>query len=176
MTYKYHCGNETIRVWVWDDDYHTTVSVRDNKTNKDYERTIREDDGGKFFTWNKNKIYLDSWIRISMQEVKTKIENKEWCTSDELCQAILAEGIDNVRCIVPLNIVTASVFGISVADGNTFKETLCKIKEDYLHEIKRNYKICFVPVETDASIIGSKDFYTTDLISLIRVGIVKIVT
>ena len=48
MNYKYNCGNEVIRVWVWNDDFHTEVSVMDNKTKKTYERTIREDEGGKF--------------------------------------------------------------------------------------------------------------------------------
>ena len=74
MNYKYNCGKEIISVWVWDDDFHTEVSVSDNKTKRSYERTIREDEGGKFFTWNKNKIYLDKWIRASMKEVKEKLK------------------------------------------------------------------------------------------------------
>lgn len=78
MDYKYNCGNEIIRVLVWNDDFHTEVSVTDNKTKKTYERTIREDEGGKFFTWNKNKIYLDNWIRITMKELKDKIDSKEY--------------------------------------------------------------------------------------------------
>ncbi len=73
------------------------MSVSDNKTKRSYERTIREDEGGKFFTWNRNKIYLDNWIRTSMKEVKEKLERKEWVTSDVFCQAILTDGIDNVR-------------------------------------------------------------------------------
>ena len=121
MDYKYNCGNEVIRVWVWNDDFHTEVSVTDNKTKKTYERTIREDEGGKFFTWNKNKIYLDNWIRITMKELKDKIDSKEWCTSDELCQAILTDGVDSVRFIVPMNIVSMRVLGISFADGDKFK-------------------------------------------------------
>ena len=54
MNYRYKCGNEVIRVWVWNDDFHTEVSVTDSKSNKSYGRTIREDENGKFFTWNKN--------------------------------------------------------------------------------------------------------------------------
>lgn len=50
MNYKYNCGNEIIYVWVWDDDCHTEVTVRDSKTEKSYDRTIREDNNGKFFT------------------------------------------------------------------------------------------------------------------------------
>lgn len=175
MNYKYNCGNEVIRVWVWDDDSRTEVSVMDNKTKKTYERTIREDEGGKFFTWNKNKIYLDNWIRITMKELKDKIDSKEWCTSDELCQAILTDGVDNVRFIVPLNTISMRVFGLSLADGNKFKDTLCKIKEEYLREVKRNYKLTLVPVESSEYTVNRTDFYTDDMISLIRSGHIKIV-
>ena len=42
-----------IRVWGWSDDLHTEVTVTDNKTNNTYDRTVREDKNGKFFTWNK---------------------------------------------------------------------------------------------------------------------------
>ena len=48
MNYRYNCGNEVVRVWVWNDDFHTEVTVTDNKTNKSYERTIREDENGRF--------------------------------------------------------------------------------------------------------------------------------
>ena len=76
MNYRYNCGNEVVRVWVWNDDFHTEVTVTDNKTNKSYDRSIREDENGKFFTWNKHKIYLNDWIRISMKELKEKLRKK----------------------------------------------------------------------------------------------------
>lgn len=40
MFYKYKCGNEIIRVFVWDDDFHNNVLVEDTKTPKSYDRTI----------------------------------------------------------------------------------------------------------------------------------------
>lgn len=175
MNYKYNCGNEIIRVWVWNDDFHTEVSVTDNKTKKSYERTIREDENGKFFTWNRNKIYLDDWIRITMKELKDKIDRKEWCTEDEFCQAILTEGVDNVRFIVPLNTVSMRVLGIALADGNNFKDVLCKIKEDYLYEVKNNYKLQLIPVESTEDTINRREFYTGDMLSLIQSGHIKIV-
>ena len=175
MNYKYNCGNEVIRVWVWNDDSRTEVSVMDNKTKKTYERTIREDEGGKFFTWNKNKIYLDNWIRITMKELKDKIDSKEWCTSDELCQAILTDGVDNVRFIVPLNTISMRVLGLPLADGDNFKDVLCKIKEDYLHEVKNNYKLQLVSVEPTEDTVSRREFYTGDMLSLIKSGLIKIV-
>ena len=66
MTYKYKCGKDIINVFVWSDDFHTDVAIYDSKAARSYERTIREDKDGKFFTWNRNKIYLNDWIRMSM--------------------------------------------------------------------------------------------------------------
>ena len=170
MDYKYNCGNEVIRVWVWNDDFHTEVTVTDNKTNKSYDRSIREDENGKFFTWNKNKVYLNNWIRTSMKELKEKFERKEWVTSDDLCQAILSDGIDNVRFVVPLNTVCGFFL-----DGNKFKDTVCKIEERYNREVKSNYKLTLVPVEADETVASSDDYYTMDMVSLIQSGYIKIV-
>lgn len=172
MTYKYKCGNEIIRVFVWNDDFHNEVSVEDTKTRKSYDRTIREDENGKFFTWNRNKIYLDDWVKMSMKELKEKIENGEWITSDDLCQAIMTDGIENVRFIVPLN--TTCGFGFFL-NGNEFKNTLCRVEERWNREIKQNYKIVLVPVEPDESIASSRDYYTMDFVSLIKSGHIKIV-
>lgn len=172
MTYKYKCGDEIIKVWVWSDDFHTEVTVTNNKNHKSYDRTIREDKNGKFFTWNKNKIYLNDWIRTSMKELKDRIENKEWVTSDDLCQAILSDGIENVRFIVPLNTICGGGFFL---DGNKFKDTVCKIKEEWNREVVQNYKLIVIPETPDETIASKRDFYTSDMISLIVDGYIKIV-
>ena len=172
MTYKYKCGNEVIRVFVWNDDFHNEVSVEDTKTRKSYDRTIREDKNGKFFTWNRNKIYLNDWIKTSMKELKEKIKNGECVTSDDLCQAIMTDGIENVRFVVPLNTTCNVGF---LLNGNEFKDTLCKVEERWNREVKQNYKIVLVPVEPDESIASSSDYYTMDFISLIKNGNIKIV-
>lgn len=171
MNYRYNCGDEVIRVGVWNDDFHTTVIVTDNKTNKAYIRSIHEDENGTFFTWNKNKIYLDNWIRTSMKELKEKVDRKEWITSDDLCQAILSDGVDNVRFIIPLNTVSARGFGISLKT----KDTVCKIEERYNREVKNNYKLTVVPVNSDATVANRADYYTEDMTSLIREGRIKII-
>lgn len=171
MIYKYKCGKEIIKVFVWNDDFHTEVTIEDTKTQKSYDRTIREDKNGRFFTWNRNKIYLNDWIKISMKELKEKIEKGEWVTSDDLCQAIMTDGIDNVRFMVPLN----TTFGFFFLDGNKFKDTLCKVEERWNREIKQNYKIVLIPEKPDDSVASSCDYYTTDFVSLIKEGHIKIV-
>lgn len=171
MIYKYKCGKEIIKVFVWNDDFHTEVTIEDTKTNKSYDRTIREDKNGRFFTWNRNKIYLNDWIKISMKELKEKIEKGEWVTSDDLCKAIMTDGIDNVRFMVPLN----TTGGFFFLNGNKFKDTLCKVEERWNREIKQNYKIVLIPEKPDDSVASSCDYYTTDFVSLIKEGYIKIV-
>lgn len=106
-----------------------------------------------------------------MKELKEKIENGEWVTSDDLCQAIMTDGIDNVRFMVPLN----TTCGLFFLNGNEFKDTLCKVEERWNREIKQNYKIILIPVEPDESIASSCDYYTSDFVSLIKEGHIKIV-
>lgn len=171
MYYRFKCGDEIIRAYVWNDDYHTTVTVTDNETRKTYERTLRDSEKGKFFTWNKKKIYLENWIRITMKELKEKIDRKEWVTPDDLCQAILTDGIENVRFIAPFNIACGS--GLFV-HADKFKDTVCKVEERWNREVKQNYKIVLVPVKPDDSIGCSVDYYTSDMLSLIEDGHIKI--
>ena len=174
MMYKYKCGKEIINVFVWSDDFHKEVTIHDKKL---YERTIREDEHGKFFTWNRNKIYLSNWIKTSMEELKQKIDNDEWVTSDELCQAILTDGVENVRFIVPMDVVTARLSDyLCIADSSKRKNTLCKIDERCNREVEWDYKIVLVPVYPDDEVVGEEVYYTSDLIDLIKHGYIKIVT
>lgn len=170
MNYKYKCGDEIIKVFVYNDNYHTTVTVRDNVTNKRYERTIRENENGKFFTWNKNRIYLDDWVRISMKELKDKIDKKEWVTPDDLCQAILTDGIDNVRFIIPLDIISGDK-----SYTNETKDTVCIVKEKWLMEVKNNYKLYLVPEKPDKTVVSGMIYYTSDMLTLIRMGYIEII-
>lgn len=170
MYYKYKCANKTIRVFVSSYDFDNYVAVEDN--GKLYDRITREDKFGKFFTWDCEKIYLNDWVRSSMKELKWKIENNIRVTSDDLCQAIMSDGIENVRFKVPLN--TTCGFGFFL-NGNEFKETLCMIKEEPNRNVKQNYKITLVPVNPNSSIASKTDYYTMDFLSLIESGNIQIV-
>lgn len=169
MEYKYKCGNETIRVWCWDDDFHNNVTVY--TTDRNYDRTIREDKNGKFFTWNKHKIYLDDWIRISMSELKQRIANGEDVFDDDLCQAIMTDGVENARFIVPFK----TRCGLYLLNGDEFENVLCKVEESWNREVKRNYKLVLVPVEPNDNVASCREFYTCDMVSLIKCGDIEIV-
>lgn len=96
-----------------------------------------------------------------MKELKEKVDRKEWTTSDDLCQAILSDGVDNVRFIIPLN---------TVCEFSKFKDTVCKVEERWNREISQNYKLVVVPVDSDTAVISSRDFYISDMMSLIQDG------
>ena len=170
MYYNYKCGEETIRVWVWDESWRETVMVEQRDPFKEFERTIREDEKGKFFTWNKNKIYLEDWIRIPMKEIKNKFENKEHVSTDMFCQAILTDGIDNVRFLIPLECYT--LMGMFVDPSKT-KEVVCKINKNDTRSFKLSYKIGFMPVVSNEE-VANRTFYTSDLVDLIKSGYIKI--
>jgi hypothetical protein len=57
MYFKYHCGKEIIKVFRWAEtnQFNKTVSVDSGK--KSFTRSLKEDENGEFFTWNKHKIY-----------------------------------------------------------------------------------------------------------------------
>lgn len=173
MTYKYNCRGKIIEVFRYSDDFNKTVTVYNSEKAKEYERTIREDERGEFFTWDKQKIYLDDWIKTSMKELKEKIENGERVKSDDMCQAILSDGVNNVRFIVPLGVTCCAGFFV---DASKTKEVVCKVSEErFNRKVAQNYKIVLVPVEPDDSVASCEDYYATDLLSLIEEGVIKIV-
>lgn len=173
MYYYYMCGKEKIRVFVWGDDLpHATVSVEDRKKKKSFDRTIREDENGKFFTWNKMKIYLKDWCRSSMKELQASIDNDEFVSSDDLVRAILSDGIENVRFEVPM----PTRCGLFFVTNNKTKKVVCKIDENVYHyKVANNYKISLVPEQEDDEVSPYENYYTSDLISLIKEGYIKIV-
>lgn len=179
MNYLYDCGNEVINVWRTNNEFSTVVSIEtsNNGKYKSYNRSIREDKNGKFFTWNKNKIYLNNFKKISIQSIKDKLKKNEWITSDELCQAIMSEGIENVRFIIPVcevDFVDPFGLGIVAYDPNKRTERTCHIVEEFNRNVRDNYKLKLYVDNFDGTTSKYDEYYTTDLVSALRSGYVKI--
>ncbi|MBY6838749.1 hypothetical protein [Clostridium botulinum] len=172
MYYKFNIKNEQFRVWMWKDDFHNTITIEDNKTHKQYDRTIRSDNKGRFFTWNKEKVYVNDYHKITFEEFNNKLIKNEWIISDELTQMILNEGIENVIITAPMNKVdkVVSQLGIVLSNGNEYSNVDCLIKE-YQYKVKDNYKINLVPLSQN---YVARSFYTSDLLNMIKEGRVKI--
>ena len=171
MNFKYRCRGHEITVWRWNTEFHPNVEVE--LGNKRIPKTIQEDEGGRFFTWDKEKIYLEDWIRVSMSEFKKKFENGDWLTSDDLCRSIKTDGAGNVRFKVPMNIIQVSIPGIIQVTNGECKTVLCTIIEDWNRKIFDGYKLRLVPVE-DEEVESYHDFYTADFFSMIKAGVVTI--
>lgn len=179
MTYLYDCGNEVISVWRSNNEFSTKVTVQtnDNGQYRDFDRTIREDKGGKFFTWNQHKIYLDNFKKTSIQDVKDKLERGEWITSDELCQAIMSEGVENVRFIIPVyEVVSRDPFGLGIisCSPNRHIDKKCHIVEEFNRNVRDNYKFKLYVDEYDGHTCRYTDMYVTDLVSELRSGFARI--
>lgn len=171
MNYNFKCKNNIIRVWCWDTSYHDYVTIYTNE--RGYDRAIREDGRGRFFTWNREKIYLKDWIRLSMKELKNKIDNLDWVTSDDLTQAILTDGVENVRFECPLNPISVTFDNIALCNASEHINVLCKISEKR-YKVGKNYKITVIPVDENI-LVGAKDYYIGDMIGLIQSGHIKII-
>ena len=164
MNYNYLINNEIVKVWVWDDNFHENVTIITGE--KSYNRTIREDKYGRFFTWNKCKVYLNDWVRISLDEFNKKVDNREFLTSDDLCQMLITEGTKNIGVYVPMDKISMTIMGM-VFCNNEFDENVeCRIEEEYLHTPKDNYKLKLVPVDKEK--YGSHKMYVMDMMSFIK--------
>ena len=176
MIYQYKLkNNKIISVFVSNDDFSTVVDIYEK--NKTIELKIKSDNNNnkKYFVYKKEKVYLDNWIKSSMKELKEKVDQGKKIYSDELCRAILSDGVNNVRFLAPFNVVQASFLGISLLDGSNFEFVKARIVEEFNREIKNNYKIKLIPEEQNENISSSHDFYTSDFAQLINNGVIKII-
>jgi len=172
MNYLFDCGGEKISVWV---NKYCEDRVSLWYDGKERIRTVHTDDEGKFFTWNRHKIYLDKFLKISKQEIINKLKNNEFVTDDELCQMLLSEGVDNVRFVIPMMTVDCRFMGLVSCNPNKRVDTVCHIEEGFNRMVSDNYMFNFVPDNFDGSTLSHYDIYTSDFVSWLRSGDAKIV-
>lgn len=177
MNYLYECGNEIISVYRNSNEFSNKVYVTSdkNKTFDEQECLIQNDKQGKFFIWNNNKIYLDNFKKISIQSIKDKLAKDEWITESELLQAILTEGVENVHFEIPMMKVDGRFMGLCVGDPNKNIATVCHIEEEFNRMVSDAYKVKLVPDNYDGTTPKREDYYTSDLVSALRSGYIKIV-
>ena len=108
MNYKYRCKNEIIEVNV---DEENKTAIVFYKGREGCPRTIIEGNDGKFFTWNRQKIYLNDYITISMKELKQRVEKDERISKLDFDIAIFNDGIENVRLMVPNSFFLSRISG-----------------------------------------------------------------
>ena len=175
MYYTYTLKNgKDFKAWRTDlTDSNKVIDVYDENS-REYKRSLREDETGKlFFTWNKEKFYLTDYKKITIEDLKKKIEADEWITDDELCQAIQNTGVDKVKFIVPMAVVDARVFGLVSIKVGEYLNKICHIVESFNRMVANNYKLDLYPDVPDENVTSHETYYTVDLVSALRSGRVQ---
>lgn len=171
MTYHFDCNGKDLRVFCWNDEWHTDVSVETE--HKSVDKPILKDDAGKYFVWDNTKIYLDKYKSISLKELDSKLHNDEWLTEDDFTQAILHDGIENVRFFVPMHPLEGIAEFVTFTSSTTPEYLIeCKIDETR-YKVKEGYKITLKAINPA---FGWDHYYTCDLFSLIKSGHIFIKT
>ena len=149
MYYNYLCNGEKVRVFKWNYKFRgVTVDYKGNE----YDLPILTDDCGDYFVWKGTKIYLDDFVKISIEELNDKKkEDKYWLLDEYLVTAILSEGVNHV--------------GFVLKETNT----LYKIDESR-YPVKNNYKITLVAPDK-----SRHDFYIMDFTYMVMDGIFDMV-
>lgn len=168
MTYRYNCNGKEIKVWLWDDDFHKNVTV--NTTKKEIDKPIQTDETGKFFVWDKTKIYLKDYLSYSIEEFSELLEKDEWVTDDDFTQAIIHDGIDKVHFFVPMRPLNGFMGVCFTTSSNPEYFTECYIDESQ-YKVKDKYKITLRAINPT---FGYNHYYICDLLSLIKSGCIFI--
>ena len=136
MNFKYNINGKPVNVFIWGDQ-RDEVFVYDTDEVK---CLVNNDKDGKYFIYNNEKIYIEDFIKYSMDDIKSFIRNKK-LTSDLLCQAILSEGSESLRFLMP--------------DFYNKENHIVKIQEGFNREIRQNFKFTLIDVHTDRVIYDS---------------------
>ena len=120
-------------------------------------------------------VYKNDFVKVSLEDFMTSVKNHP-AFDNEFTTMLMSEGIDNIQLEVPMNtILGPNIFGIGVcfADAAEFKNKLCRITERN-YKIEENHKIEVEVIKNDGTTVAHRSFYTSDLVSFIRDGLVKV--
>lgn len=171
MHFKYNINGNVIRTWYG--YFKDNVEIEDENGKTIANLPIKSDDKGEYFIYNGQKVYKADFIKVSFEDFLQAI-NDDRAFDDLFVTMLLSEGIDHIQFEVPMNTVTGpSVFGIAFADGDKFINKTCQIIE-HEHKVEDNYKIEVKVINNDNTTISHRSFYTSDMVSMIKRGHIKI--
>lgn len=158
MKYHYKCGNETIDVLL-EKVMNGDVAVVQHIDGNNYSQPIRNLDGRRVFMWNDNIIDVTSWVKPSLQDVVGMLSHNEDISVEAFCNAVITEGINNVR------------FNVKWSPSSR-KETYM-IVERPNRSVSDMYKLELRPVN-DPSSKNAVDLWILDMLRLVKCGDLKI--
>ena len=171
MYYKYVINDKITRTWY---NHNSKLIEIENSKGKTIARCpIQLDAAGEYFVYSEQKIYKKDFIKVSFEDFMQAVKDK-MAFDDMFTTMLLSEGIEHIQLEVPMNTVSGpSIFGISFADSDKFINKLCRIVE-HEYKIEDNYKVEVEALIKDGNTIIHRSFYTSDMVSLIRDGRIKI--
>lgn len=159
---------------------HGTVSwwvhKNPNAPGKEFVRTVRIDDNNRrFFTWNKEIIYMDSFLAYTPEELVKMIHNKEHVLPDNICGTLIKYGMNSLKVkknVKPLERVDFGMFNIAFEVCHSTRRDDDRVWIDYefvesLHSVDSCYKLRLEPVGENKGIYPSNDYYVNDLVGLL---------
>ncbi len=189
-TYKLKSG-KTLIADLWDllekeynglnYSYPNILGVKELLDNKEYLKEkfvdILKDEERKsfFFEYEGEKIFINSFEKISLEEMIEKINNKEFVSYDDVILTLM-ENSDSFAVIIPLEMPDFTVLGFSSTHSNNKKvDSLCIPDNSIYNRSMWDDIIEFVPVdEYEKYILGNKVYDTSDLYGMICDGKIKI--
>ena len=171
MKRKYNINGKIVRAWLG--YFKDEIEIEKDDGNTKVKLPVMTDDGGDYFVYKNNKVYVNDFVKVSFEEFMQAVRDG-MAFDDIFVNMLLSEGIDKIQFDVPMNTVSSPVFfGICFADGDKFINKRCRIIERQ-HKVIDNYKIEVEVLENDGSTIAHRSFYTSDMVSLIRDNHIKI--
>lgn len=140
------------------------ISFKDKK----YKKELEEDSNGKFFIFEKEKIYLKNYLSKSFEEIWEIVkENPNNLIDDDLYWSLLNH-FEDYYFLMDVNLNDYTKYKLEMKDSEV--KSICKLdlngrysKSDW------QYKVSFKTNNENTSMICSvRDLYFSDFISLIR--------
>lgn len=138
-------------------------------------RTVRYDeDGKKFFTWNKKRIYIDDFLAYSPEELVEKItkDKKSALFGDSICKTLLKYGMDSLSMEIKQNPLDYFDFGgvkIGFRSSRVDEKSLVWVPYHFVKEFNRNPEDCYkLRLDPDVEGYPQEDYYIEDLISMLK--------
>ena len=166
MRYKFNKDTDK-ELEIWSSVYlpdlkkNDIITIWDDLKEKDIYRTIRKDNKGLFFTWNKEKYYINDYYKYTKEDIVNAINNKN-LQDDMFTQGIINYGVDKIVIKVPEKMYDYNY-------GSMKKLIDSKIKEYNSFKISDNYKI-----NTISNDGRKENWYIINLIIFLIEGICKI--
>lgn len=166
MRYKFNKDTDK-ELEIWSSVYlpdlkkNDIITIWDDLKEKDIYRTIRKDNKGLFFTWNRIKYYINDYYKYTKEDIVNAINNKN-LPDDMFTQGIINYGVDKIVIKVPEKMYDYNY-------GSMKKLIDSKIKEYNSFKISDNYKI-----NTISNDGRKENWYIINLIIFLIEGICKI--